>query len=67
MSGKQVEGGGMCYWIGEMSAPPMEEMGEDFCPDFLQPFLENIVRKSCNDGSRELIQVFHNPWRWLLP
>ncbi len=34
--------------------------GKDFCPHFLQPFLENIHR-SCNDGSRELIPVFHNP------
>ncbi len=39
----------------------MGEMGKDFCPNFLQPFLENIDRKSCNDGSRDLIPVFHNP------
>ncbi len=26
------------------------EMGKDFCPNFLQPFLENIDRRSCNDG-----------------
>ncbi len=37
--------------------------GEDFYPNFLQPFLENIDRRSCNDGSRELIRVFHNPHR----
>ncbi len=37
------------------------EMGKDFCPTFLHPFLENIDRSSCNDGSRELIPVFHNP------
>ncbi len=38
-------------------------MGKDFCPNFLQPFLENIDRRSCNDGSLELIPVFHNPHR----
>ncbi len=39
----------------------MGEMGKDFCPNFLQPFLENIDRRSCNDGNREFILVFHNP------
>ncbi len=48
---------------GEMSVQSMGEMGEDFCPNFLQPFLENIDRRSCNDGSRELIPVFRNPRR----
>ncbi len=45
------------------------EMGKDFCPNFLQPFLENIDRRSCNNGSRELIPVFHDPLlrRWLAP
>ncbi len=43
------------------------EMGKDFCPNFLQPFLENIDKSSCNDGSRELIPVFHNPHRKCLP
>ncbi len=32
--------------------------GKDFCQNFLQPFLEKFNRKSCNDGSRELIPVF---------
>ncbi len=41
----------------------MGEMGKDFCPNFLQPFLEKIDGRSCNDGSRELIPVFHNPHR----
>ncbi len=40
---------------GGMSVQSMGEMGKDFCPNFLQPFLENIDRRSCNDGSRELI------------
>ncbi len=47
--------------IGEMSVQLMGEMGKDFCPYFLQPFLESIDRRSSNDGSRELIPVFHNP------
>ncbi len=44
-----------------VSVPSMGEMGKDFYPNLLQPFLENIDRRSCNDGSRELIPVFHNP------
>ncbi len=36
-------------------------MGKDFCPNFLQPFLENVDRRSCNYGSRGLIPVFYNP------
>ncbi len=36
-------------------------MGKDFFPNFLQPFLENTDKGSCNDGSRELIPVFHSP------
>ncbi len=35
--------------------------GKDFCPNFLQPFLENIDRRNCNVESRELIPAFHNP------
>ncbi len=58
-----------------MSVQSIGEMGKNFTPIFFQPFLENIDRRSCNDGSRELIAVFHNPqWntdpllrRWLLP
>ncbi len=34
--------------------------GERLLSNFLQPFLD---RRSCNDGSRELIPVFHNPHR----
>ncbi len=45
----------------------MGEMGKDFCPNVLQPFLENIDRRSCNDGSRELIPAFHNPHRKCRP
>ncbi len=39
----------------------MREVTKDCCPNFLQSFLENIDGRSCNDGSRELIPVFHNP------
>ncbi len=46
---------------GGKSVQSMGEMGKDFCPNFLQPFLENIDRRSCNDGGRELIPIFHNP------
>ncbi len=55
----------VCRWEGGgwVSIQSMGEMGKDFCPNFLQPFLENIDRRSCNDGSRELIPVFHNPHR----
>ncbi len=30
-------------------------MGKDFCPNFLQPLLENINKTSCNEGSREFL------------
>ncbi len=50
-----------------MSVQSVGEMGKDFCPNFLQPFLENVDRRSCNDGSQELIQVFHNPHRKCRP
>ncbi len=60
MGGVQVGwGGGRELINGEMCVQSMEEMGKDFCPNFLQPFLENIDRRSCNDGSRELTPVFH--------
>ncbi len=55
--------GGVGKWGVRLSVQSMGEMGKDFCPNFLQPFLENIDRRSCNDGSRELIPVFHNPHR----
>ncbi len=50
MCGVQVGRGGR---RGDES---MREMGKDFCPKFLQPFLENIDRINCNDGS--LLQYF---------
>ncbi len=45
----------------------MVEMGKFFCRSFLQSVLKNINRISCNDGSRELIPVFHNPHRNVQP
>ncbi len=41
---------------GDVSVQSMGEMGKDFCPNFLQPFLGNIDRKGCSDGSQELIR-----------
>ncbi len=37
------------------------EDGKNLYPHFLQPLLENIDRRSCNDGNQELIPVFNNP------
>ncbi len=53
----------------EMSVQSMAEMGKDFCKNLLQPLLENMNRRNRNDGSRELIPVFHEPLlrRWLTP
>ncbi len=45
----------------ELSIQSVGDMGKDFFPSFLQSFCENIDRRSCNDGSRELIPVLHNP------
>ncbi len=53
-------GGGV---IGEWRFQSMGKMGKDVCPNFLQPLLENFDRRSCNDGSRELIPIFDNPHR----
>ncbi len=43
---------------GEMSVQSIGEMGKDFCPKFLQPFLEYIDRRSCNDEAGSLFQYF---------
>ncbi len=42
-------------------------MGKDFCPNILRPLLENFDRSNCNDGSRELGPIVHNPHRKKLP
>ncbi len=46
-----------------MSVQTMGKMGNDICPNFLQPLLENFDRMSCNDGCRELIPIVRNPHR----
>ncbi len=51
------------YGSGELSVQSTGEMGKDVCPNLLQPLLETFDRKSCNDGNRDLIPVFHNPHR----
>ncbi len=43
-----------------MSVQSMGKMEKDLCPNFLQPFLEIIDRKSRNDGSWKLIPAFHD-------
>ncbi len=48
--------------MGDMQMS-VQSMGEDACPNFLQPFLKNIDRSSCNDGNPELIPLLHNPHR----
>ncbi len=57
-------GRGKGNWVSVRS---MGEMGKDFCLNFLQSFLETIDWRSCNDGSRELIPVFHDPHRKCRP
>ncbi len=39
----------------------MGGMRKDFCPNFLQPFLENTDRRSCNNRHGEPIPVFPQP------
>ncbi len=52
---------------GWVSVQSVREIGKDFCPILPQPLLENIDRRSCNDGSQELIPVFYNPHRKCRP
>ncbi len=39
------------------------DLGKDFWPSFLHPFLENYVTSNCKDGIWEPIPVFDNPLR----
>ncbi len=50
MGGVQVGRWGGGREKGGMSVQSMGEVGKDFCPNFLQSFLENIDRRSCDDG-----------------
>ncbi len=60
MGGVQV-GWGRGLGNGEMCVQSIGEMRKDDGKNVLQPFHGNIDIRSCNDGSRELITVFHNP------
>ncbi len=59
--------GGVQVGRGGMRNQSMGEMGKYICPNFLQTFVENITRRSCSDGSRELIPVNNNPHRKCRP
>ncbi len=61
MGGVQLGGEGKI--IGVKRFQSMGKMGKNYCPHFLQPLLENVDKRSCNDGSGELIPIIHNPHR----
>ncbi len=61
MGGVQVGRWGEGREKGGMSVQSMGEVGKDFCPNFLQSFLENIDRRSCDVGGWQLIPIFNNP------
>ncbi len=62
MGAVQMGGGGELA-IGEMSVQSMGEMREELCPNFLQPLLEDIDRKSCNDVKADpLLRRLLAPW-----
>ncbi len=63
MGSVQVGWGAEGREMGRCVFSQLGEKGKDFCPNFLQPALEDI------DGSWELIPAFHNPLlrRWLAP
>ncbi len=59
---------GGCKWVvwrwrGRWVFSQYEEMGKAFCPNVFQPLLENIDRRRCKDGSRDLFPVFHRRGR----
>ncbi len=60
-----MDGMGVVEWGDECSVK--EEDGEGFLSKLSPTLLENIDRRSCNGGSRELIPVFHNPHRKCRP
>ncbi len=39
------------------------EDGEKLMSTLSPPLLENVDRRSCSDVSRELIQIFNNPYQ----
>ncbi len=46
-----------------MNRSTTREDAEDFYLNLIQTFLENIGKRSCYDGSREFIPIFHTPHR----
>ncbi len=46
-----------------MNVQSMEKMGKDFSPNFLRPRFEKFDGRSCDDGSREFVPIFHNSHR----
>ncbi len=67
MGGVQVGRWGGGREKGGMSVQSMGEVGKDFCPNFLKSFLENIDRRSGDDGGWQLIPIFNNPHRKCQP
>ncbi len=57
-----LKGGAAVSRVRREKGGGLEDRG-DFCPKLIQPSLENIDRRKRNDGSRELIPMFHNPYR----
>ncbi len=41
-----------------MSVQSMDEMGKDFCPNFLHPFLETSTEGAVTTGAESLFQYF---------
>ncbi len=64
-----MEGRG-CEMEG-LSVQPIGEMGKDFCPNFLNPFLENTVTTEAGSLFQYFTTLIENAnpllWRWLAP
>ncbi len=57
MGGVQVVRGEGRKMGGEVSVQSTVEVEKDFCPNCLQPFLENMDRRSCNDVAGSLFSI----------
>ncbi len=60
-----------CSWgmgggTGGMRFQLTGKVGKDSCPNCLQPLPGNFDRRGRNDGNRELVPVFQNPY-WKCP
>ncbi len=62
MGSGQLEGGGLRDW-GEMISVNGQDGERLNFLNFLPPLFESFDRRSCSDGSRELIPIFHNHHR----